>query len=288
MKKTNPKPLDYFVLIAGVIGICFASPLIKVARAHGASVFATAFWRILVGTSVVVFIGKPWKIRASWKSISLAILSGVLMALHFLAWVWSFDFVSVAVSVVLVTTTPVFMVILDFLILKIKPKSSTIFGIAVAMGGAIVVSLSGLSQGFGQITGSILALTGAILAASYLFTSKLAQKEMTSWEAISIIFSTSTILLLICIPFFGGDIVGFDSVGWIAVISMGILSQLIGHAALNISVVKLSTTITATSVLFEPVGASILAWFIIGEVVAPLVYLGGVVVIFGVWLTVRT
>ncbi|MEZ4812124.1 MAG: DMT family transporter [Caldisericia bacterium] len=276
---------DYLILVAGVLGICFAPPLIKIARSHGVSVFATAFWRIAVGAVFVAFIGKPWQIKANLKSIFLAVLAGIFMALHFVVWVWSFDYVSVAVSVVLVTTVPIFVVAFEYIFLKNKPTSKTVFGVALAMIGAIIVSVTGLSSGFGQILGSLLALAGALTAACFFFLSKLAQREMISWQTISVMFITAAFVMLIFLPFTGVSLVGFDKTGWFAVILMGLLSQLIGQSALNISVTRLSTTITTTAVLFEPVGASILAWFMFRETITPLVFVGGVVIILGVWLT---
>ncbi len=276
---------DYLILVAGVLGICFAPSLIKIARSHGVSVFATAFWRIAVGAVFVTFIGKPWQIKASRKAVLFAVASGIFMALHFVVWVWSFDYVSVAVSVVLVTTVPIFAVAFEYLFLKNKPTSKTVFGVALAMVGAIIVSATGLSSGFGQILGSLLALAGALNAACFFFLSKLAQQEMTSWQTISVMFVAAALVMLIFLPFIGVSLVGFDKTGWFAVIMMGLLSQLIGQSALNISVTRLSTTITTTAVLFEPVGSSILAWFMFGEIITPLVFVGGVVIIFGVWLT---
>lgn len=141
--QTKPQIRDYLILAAAILGISFAVPLIKTALNHGASIFATAFWRILLGAVIVIPIGKPWEIKASRKSWLLAIIAGIFMALHFITWFASFERVSATVSVVLVTTTPVWVVLMDTLFFKIKTTKMVLFGVVIAMAGATVVALTG-------------------------------------------------------------------------------------------------------------------------------------------------
>lgn len=286
--KPSPGIKDYLILIFAIAGISFAAPLIKVCLDGGANVFATAFWRILLGSVFMAFLGKPWQIKASKKAWTAVVVGGILMALHFLTWISGIGLVNISVSVVLVTTTPIWVVVFDAIFYKQKPTKRILLGIGIAMIGAIIVALSGMSEGGTTWLGALLSVIAAMFAGLYMLQSRTAMEEMNSWETVSVIFPVAGAIILISALFAGQPLTGFSTNVWVAFGLMGILAQIMGHGGVIVSIKAFSATTSATAILFEPAGAAIIAWFMFGEVVPMFVYPGALLVIVGVWLTSTT
>lgn len=284
-QKKPPEFKDYLVLILAVMGISFAAPLIRFSLDGGATIFATAFWRILIGSVFVIIIGKPWMIRASKKVWIASVLGGVFMALHFLTWIWGIGQTNIAVSVVLVTTTPIWVVIFDALFYHTRQTKRVLLGICFAIAGASIVAFSGARDEESTILGIALSIIAAMFAGIYMLYSRTAMEEISTWQTISIIFPVSMFIILLASPVFSQPLVGFQPQVWFAFITMGLLSQILGHGGILVSIKNFSATTSATAVLFEPAGAAIIAYFMFGEVVPVFVYPGALLVAIGVWLT---
>ena len=64
--------------------------------------------------------------------------------------------------------------------------------------------------------------------------------------------------------------------------------QLLGHTAYNWTLRYVSAAVVAVAILGEPVGASILAYFILDERLTLLQVAGGALVLLGIYLALRT
>ena len=298
--ENRSKAFYFLLLAAGIAGICLAAPLIRVAQHDGADgiPFTMAFWRLLTATVIVIPIGKPWTL--DWKSffatitrprsakslhMTLAIISGVLLAFHFVLWFQAMSMMPLPQCVVLVTTTPIWTVLGEYLIWKKKPGWISFVGIGVAFSGSAFIALSGgLGQGT-SIWGAFFAIVAAMLACAYLLLSKVCQEKLSVWQTVSISYPTASVVLLVGALIAGNRLVGFGQWAWLAMIGMGIFPHFLGHTALNVGVKHLTPAITTTAVLFEPIGASLIAYFFMGEVITWQTIAGGLVVLVGIWLT---
>jgi drug/metabolite transporter (DMT)-like permease len=290
------------LLAAGIAGICLAAPFIRIAQRNGADniPFTMAFWRLLTATIIVIPIGKPWTLnwRAFFSTLSkpfspeskpltLAIISGILLAGHFVLWFQSMSMMPLPQCVVLVTTTPIWTVLAEFLIWKKRLTALTLVGIIIAFSGSTFIALSvGLGEST-SIAGAILAVVAAMFACAYLLLSKVSQGKLTVWQTVSISYPTATVCLLLGALVSGNMLTGFNHWAWLAMIGMGIFPHFLGHTALNVGVKHLTPAITTTAVLFEPIGASLIAYFFMGEVITWTTIAGGLVVLCGIWLTTK-
>jgi drug/metabolite transporter (DMT)-like permease len=217
--------------------------------------------------------------------LTLAIISGVLLAFHFVFWFQSMSMMPLPQCVVLVTTTPIWTVLAEYLFWKKRPGWLAFVGIIVAFSGSTFIALSG---GVGQSTslaGAALALVAAMFACAYLLLSKVCQERLSVWQTVSISYPTATVVLLIGAVASGNALTGFNHWAWLAMVGMGIFPHFLGHTALNVGVKHLTPAITTTAVLFEPIGASLIAYFFMGEVIGWQTVAGGLVVLSGIWLT---
>lgn len=262
-----------------------AAPLVSVALESGP--FVMPFWRLLFASLLVLPFGKPWALFKTPKVLLWPLLSGLFLAMHFAVWVSSFNYISISATAVLVTTAPIFVAILEFLIWKKKPTLMTLFGIVLAISGAVYIAGA---DGFADATvvGAILSLLGALFGSCYLIVGKIAQEKLSLWQTVSISYPAASLLLLLAALAFGNPLIGFEGKVWLAIVLMAIGPQFLGHTALNMGYKYLSPIITSTTNLFEPVGASLIAWIFLSQPVSANVLLGGLLIIAGVLLTIFT
>lgn len=275
----------YLFLILGVLAMSSAAPLVSVAMESGP--FAMPFWRLLFASVLVLPLGKPWTILKNPKNFLWPMLSGLFLAMHFAVWVSSFNYISISATAVLVTTAPIFVAILEFFIWKKKPTLQAVLGIVLAISGAVYIAGA---DGFADatVTGALLSLLGALFGSCYLIVGKIAQEKLSLWQTVSVSYPSASILLLLTALVFGNPIIGFEGKVWFAIALMAIGPQFLGHTALNMGYKYLSPIITSTTNLFEPVGASLIAWIFLSQPVGTNVLLGGLLIISGVLLTIFT
>jgi drug/metabolite transporter (DMT)-like permease len=149
----------------GVLAVSAAAIFIRLADAPA---LAVAFWRCVLGAALLL---PPAMVRRErfpkGKTLNVGLASGVALGAHFGFWISSLDHTSVAASVVLVSTQPVFVAILAYLIFGEHTSPLSFAGILVALAGAAVIAGDG-SVGSAAIFGNILALIGAVTVAVYV------------------------------------------------------------------------------------------------------------------------
>lgn len=275
----------YLFLVVGVLSMSAAAPLVSVALESGP--FVMPYWRLLFASLLVLPFGKPWTIFKTPKALLWPLLSGLFLSMHFAVWVSSFNYISISATAVLVTTAPIFVAILEFIIWKKKPTLLTVVGIVLAISGAVYIAGA---DGFADATviGAILSLLGALFGSCYLIVGKIAQEKLSLWQTVSISYPAAALLLLLAALAFGNPLIGFEGKVWLAIGLMAIGPQFLGHTALNMGYKYLSPIITSTTNLFEPVGASLIAWIFLSQPVSANVLLGGLFIIAGVLLTIFT
>lgn len=283
------------VLLVGIFAVSTASILIRFARQAGVPALMVAAYRLSIATLVL----SPIVLRrhtAELKRLTqrdwlAALASGVFLALHFATWVSSLDYTTVTSSVVLVTTGPIWVALASWLFLREKLSRPIVIGLIVSVAGGVIVGLSD-SAGFGlagsQLWGDFLALAGAWFVAGYLLIGRQLRDRMSLIAYIFIVYGAAAVMLialgLASGASFTADAAGvpYQSIGLVWLILMALFPQLLGHSSYNYALRFLPTTYVAVVALAEPVGTSILAFFLLNELPPPLTLVGAVVILIGI------
>ena len=159
-------------LVLGVVSLSFAAIFFRKAAPTHPLVMAGV--RLLIASVLLApFTINAWRKgrlpAPVWKS---AIVAGILYGLHFGSWVTSLTMTSVAASVTLVTTNPIFLGIFALFTGRDKPDSRLWISIAIAFLGLIIIGGSDLSASLDTLLGDALALMGAIAMSLYLLTGR--------------------------------------------------------------------------------------------------------------------
>jgi drug/metabolite transporter (DMT)-like permease len=204
------------------------------------------------------------RLRTSTQERRLSVLAGVMLAGHFAAWVPSLSFTSVASAVALVSTQPIWAALIARARGDHVPRRAWL-GIGIAFTGTIVLSGVDLSVSGRALFGDALAVLGGMLAAAYVTVGSEARRTLSTTTYTSVCYSVAGVLLLAACLASGKDVVHYDAKTWWIFVAITIGPQLLGHSVVNRVLRTTSATVVSVAILFEVVGASLLAWWWFGE-----------------------
>lgn len=219
------------------------------------------------------------------RAFPYAIAAGGFLGVHFACWISSLAYTSIAASTTFVTTNPVWVALISWVWLKEKISRKTIAGIAIALGGGLVIGLadSSNSAGSNPLLGNFLAIAGSWAVSFYLLLGREAQKRgLTVGGYGAIAYTTAAVVLLPTPILFGNGYSGYPTPVYLYILLMAIFPQLVGHTSFNWAMRWVSPTLVTLSILFEPVFASLLGYFVFAEVPSPQVFFGAAVLLTGV------
>jgi len=274
------------ILGAGLIAISFASIFIKLCDAPSlviaayrltiASVFYLGFTRIKDGAFI-------WK-RFSKSQIYIIIIAALFLTLHFSAWISSLKLTSVASSVVLVQSSPIFVAIGGMIILKERPSLLVIAGVVIALTGSVIISIHDFSIDKNSLSGNLLAVAGAVGAAGYLLAGRKLRAEIDTFRYVAAVYSVTALMLILLVILKGEPLFGYSPEIYLLFLAIAFFPQIIGHTSFNWALKYFSATAVSIATLGEPIGASVLAFFILGEKLTLIKIYGGLIIIAGVLL----
>jgi drug/metabolite transporter (DMT)-like permease len=261
----RPPAGDLVLIAVAVAAVSTAAPLIRGAEAPS---LAVAFWRNALAVAVLVPV-TALRRRAEVAALAPpqrrgALLAGVFLAAHFATWVPSLSFTTVASSVALVATQPVWAALMARARGESVPARAWA-GIALAVTGAVVLSGVDLSISPRALLGDALALAGGVLAAAYVTVGAEVRQSVSTIVYTTICYATAAALLAVMCLAGGQPLSGYDAGTWSALVALTAGPQLLGHSIVNRVLRTTSATVVSVAILFEIVGSSFLAWVAFGE-----------------------
>lgn len=283
MKRTIVNP--YFALIVGVIAVSASAIFVKFSDAPSGVI---AFYRLLFSVLFMlpVFLMKYVKELAliSGRDWLYATLAGVFLAFHFILWFESLNYTSVASSTVLVTLQPLFAFVGTFLFFKERFSLKAILCAVAAIVGSVIISWGDFRVSGEALFGDILALLACALVTAYLMFGQSVRKRISLVTYTFVVYSISSIVLLLYVLIVGESLYPYPKNEWWNFILLALIPTLLGHSLFNWAIKWISTSIISMAILFEPVGATILAYYLLSEKVLVTQILGGSIVIVGISL----
>jgi drug/metabolite transporter (DMT)-like permease len=272
--------------LLGVAILAIASSAVLV-RWADAPAIALAFWRTLGGA---VLLGpaarRSRRMRAPQldgerppSTAAAIVVAGLALAVHFSTWLASLEMTSVAASVTIVSSAPIFVALIGTAAgtLRLRPKNWAIIG--VALGGVAIITGGDLGSGGDHLRGDLLALIGAIAMAVYLVFGDRARATLDTSTYAARAYGVAAIGLVPAAVVTETPLWGFDRRTWLVIGAMVLGPQLCGHTVLNLLLRRLGSLTVALALLAEPFGASVLTWLIFAEVPPAGAWIGGPIVV---------
>lgn len=279
---TGPTWVSWALLALGVVSVAGSAILIR--YADGAEPLAISFWRCAAGAvALAPFGGRGFK-RLTGRGWLLPIVAGAFLAVHFATWITSLELTTVANSVLLVCTTPIFTAIAARFIFKERFRVAVWIGIALTFAGTALIAGAGGGEGEASLSGDMLALLGAVTVGGYTLAGQVSRRTLGIVEYAVITYGAAALLLLpVCLAA-GVPLAGYPGQTWAAIAGIVIGPQLLGHTILNFVLKDLDATTVTVAVMAEPPIAIALAFVLFSEAPSALVYPGGAAILAGILL----
>jgi drug/metabolite transporter (DMT)-like permease len=271
-------------LTVAIIAVSSSAPLIAYAAAPA---LAIAFWRNLLGVAVIapVAVAVRREEFRSRRTVSASALSGVFLAVHFATWVPSAKLTSVAMSVALVSTTPIWTSLISAA-RGVRVPGSTWAGVGVAVVGVAVATGADPDLSSRALVGDALALVGGIAAAGYTMLGAHARETIATSTYATVCYSICAALLGLACVLGGQDLAGYPAQTWLALVAMTVGPQLLGHTLINYALRRVPPTTVAVLLLLEVPGALLLAWLMLDQLPAAQTLPGIALLLAGVTIVV--
>ncbi len=287
---SQPPVSPGLVMAVAIFGVSWAAVLV---RWSDASAYALAFWRLTLSLLIVgaaLSIGRDWqRLRdVTASEIGLLALAGALLAFHFVSFFRSLELTTVASSTLFVNMHPLFAAALSAIWLRERPLRREWIGIAVAIVGAMVIGGASLTLGPDAWKGNALALLGAALIAGYFVIGRLARQRLGIWAYAGWVYSFAALVLFPFLLLRGDPIIGYPAREWWIFAGLAAGPMLLGHTGFNWALRYVRAYIVNLAVLGEPIGASLLAWWLLGgsEVPGPTTVVGGLLILTGLAISI--
>lgn len=293
----NRPMLPYVVLAAGVAIVSTASILIRLAQAEGVASLGIAAMRL--GLAALILLPVAWsRLRAEVPRLSaadlrLTLASGACLALHFWSWITSLAYTSVASSTVLVTTNPIWVGLASLLLFRERPTAAAVAGITLSVAGTGLIfagddrAVDDQAAAVAPWLGNSLALLGAISASAYLLIGRGLRTRMSLLTYVWLAYASAGALLWIAVLVSDTAVLGFPLMAYGLLLALAAGPQVLGHTAFNWSLRHMSATFVALSILGEPIGSALLAYFMFDERLAPAQLAGFVSILAGIFMAAR-
>lgn len=222
---------------------------------------------------------RPW----SWGLI----VAGVLYAIELSIWHWSLEWTSVANSTVIANIYPVVVTLGSWILFRERANRLFLVGLATAVAGMIVLVGDKFTLGIASLRGDILAAVTSIFYGGYFIVvarmrARRSTAEIMAWSA-----AVASVILLPVAMSMTDTIFPTSWKGWAALIALAVLCQAGAQAAITFALAHLPASLSAVTLLIQPLTAAIMAWLILGEPIGPFQVVGGAILLAGIFIARR-
>ncbi|HEX2057761.1 MAG TPA: DMT family transporter [Actinomycetota bacterium] len=272
--------LPWALLALGVGAASISAIFVR--YADGADPLAQAFWRCAAGAGALLPFAASRLRSVDRAALRAPAVAGLFLALHFATWMTSVNLTTVAASVLLVSTTPVFVAVAALLLYKERLPASAWAGILLASGGAAAVA--GGSLGGSSLDGNLLAVAGAATAGGYVMAGQAARRTLGILEYAVVTYVVAGLLLTVVCVVAGVELTGYPAGTWWAIAGLVAGPQLLGHTVINLVLSDIDATTVSVTIMAEPVIATALAFVLFDEAPTWLLYPGGLAILAGIFM----
>jgi len=302
---TRPRLPPLLVVVLGLLVTSTAAILIRFAQVEAPSL-VIATWRVGLASVVlapILLARHRASLRAlTLKQVSLGLISGVFLALHFATWISSLEFTTVASSLVLVATSPLFVALIAPRVLQEQLTPWVLAGLAVALVGGVGIGLSDACEWEAglrcpqageflrgrAVIGDLLALAGAAAGAGYFMIGRRLRRELSLLPYIGLSYGAAALVLACLTALAGMSILGYRPITYLLFAALALGPQLLGHSSFSWALRYLPVGFVSIVLLAEPIGSTVLAFLILGESPGPLKLISVMLVLLGIYLASRS
>jgi drug/metabolite transporter (DMT)-like permease len=279
--KPNKASHSYILLFISILSISISSIMIK---SSNTPTSVAGMYRLFASVILLLpFVS--WKklrcLEMSKKDWSVVFLAGLFLGLHFLFWMESLVYTSVASSMVILSLQPLFVMIGAYFIFRERVNRVTILCLVTALLGSIVIAWGDLGVSRVALIGDGLSLLGTILVSAYMLAGqKVSHKIGSSLYSVIVFFIGGSVLLVYNLSNHFA-LIDYSSSDWIYFFLLALIPTIFGQSIINMLLKSLGATTISVGIIGEPVLAIILAYLFLGETISSFQFIGGMMTLLG-------
>ncbi|HLX24967.1 MAG TPA: DMT family transporter [Usitatibacter sp.] len=282
----------FLCLLAGGCAIAFAPIFVRLADTGPV---ASAFWRCALAVPVLWILVTPAQAGAQAKRergllgvTTPMLLAGLFFAADLGVWHWSIIWTSVANSTLLANLAPIFVTLAAWILWRRKVTRAFLVGMFVAIAGMFVLVGPEFGSGGKPLLGDALGALTAVFYAGYFLTIKVARDAGASTARLMAWSTTITAIALLPVALLSPQpFVPTHAQGWLVLVGLALVTQVLGQGLIAYAFAHLPASLSSVSLLIQPVMATLFAWWLFDEPVGAVQFVGGAVVLAGIWLAKR-
>ena len=291
----------YFVILLAVAATSSAAILIRYALDADMPPLLIAAARLAIAAVALTplalrrHIGQAANLTR--RELSLIVIAGLCLAVHFTAWVSSLQFTTVLVSVVIVSTGPIWVAILEVLFLHIRLSRLVVAGLLIALAGGVIIGFPingtaeftarGADDFSATATGALLAWIGALSVSVYMLIGRVLRTRLHVIPYVWLVYSVAAICGCALILLTSTRVTGYAAEGYVVLLAMGLIPQLLGHSSLNYLLEYFPAALVSMFSQLEPLGSALLALALFRELPPQQQIAGSVIIVIGVLVASR-
>ena len=295
LSDSNPPAKLYFILAIGLVAIGFSPILVRLAP--NTSPFLLASYRTIFSVILLfpfwLYYGEKGNKQtlSEYRTHLLTAFAGVALGLHFICWIASLSYTSVASASVLVTTHPMILIIAERFLFQQKFGYMVWFGVLLSLAGSIFLGWSdqhASEQFVNPILGNSLAFSAAVIFAVYFLAGRTLRQKLEWIDYTFRIYTAAAITCFLFVAYYGFELQGFmEPTGLLVGFGLAAGPQFLGHGAMNYAVKYVSPTLLSTLILAEPLFASTFAYFLFDEIPPFTSFIAMIIILTGIAITWR-
>jgi drug/metabolite transporter (DMT)-like permease len=273
----------------GIICLSFSAMFGKWANAPGPVI---GFYRIGLATVILlpVFLYRKSKsgVKFPLAIILLPILGGIFTAFDHGTWNSSLRYTSAANATLLGNTAPLWVALFSWLIFRQKLRWLFWLGLALALGGAVIVLGSDFIRHPTIGLGDLLAMAAGVFYAGYFIVTERGRQRLDTLSYVWLVDLFATFTLLLITLGMKMPLAGYPTQSWLAFLGAALVSQVGGYLSIGYALGHLPASIVSPTLIGQPVVTALLAIPLLGEALRTEQWLGGMVVLLGIYLVHRS
>ena len=223
-----------------------------------------------------------WQLSArQWR---LAVISGALLAIHWVMWFESLRYTSVASSTVLVSLQPLFSILWGGLLLHETVTKQGMAGVFLAIAGSVIIGWGDFQVSGAAFWGDVLSFASAGVISLHFLVGQILRKELDVLPYTAVCYSASTVCLAVYALVTGQPFTGYSLQTWGCFAGLALFATVGGQCVFNLLLKYLPATAVTMGILGEPVGTILLAFLIFGERIVMQQALGMFCILGGLWI----
>ena len=273
-----------FLLILALLSVS-TSPIIGRALT-GVGAISISFWRMFIA-SIVLWLFSTIKPQGKMKiknNLNKTIYAGVLLGIHFALFFEAVKITKIANATFLGTLAPFFTLLVELFILKRYYHKKVLLGLFFTLIGSIIILGYHFDLESKYTIGNLYAIFCSISIAIALMIGEKVRKNENTIVYTRTLYLSATLTLFFIAIFTYEELMNHNLNEYLGLLFLGLVPTILGHNSIYYSIRYVSPTIAAAFPLGEPIIATILAFFIFGEMITINIIIGGIITLIGLMI----